>query len=82
MTRRLATRARLFLEAALEAIDDLRRMGKCGNTSELQWPDLLKEFTEDGGFRDWDSNSVASYIKYQLDTDPEGLNVCYFSEEE
>jgi hypothetical protein len=48
---KICERARLFLEATIEAINDLRYMGTCGDTSQVSWPSLLRDFTEDGGFK-------------------------------
>jgi hypothetical protein len=75
-------KVRLVYDAATKAIADLSYLGRCGETSELDWPALLKEFTEEGGSGVWDKDSIVQYLRELLDTDPDGLNHFYEGDEE
>lgn len=80
--RQTCDRVRLFYEAAIKAITKLCHMGRYGQTIELDWPALLKEFTEDGGPEAWDKDSVVQHFRDLLDVDPDGLDFFYEGKEE
>lgn len=80
--RETCKRARLFLEAATEAIEKLRLSGASSDPDALDWPAPLEDFTEAGGFEGFNKSSVVPYIKELFDPDPEGLDLPNFYEEE